>query len=117
MFPSGAAGFSLIILRVCATISLLMITFNREQLMSPSWTFVGMGLLSLLMVIGALTPIASTVSALIEVFYLLHSHGADLGYTLVAIFVTVVLALLGPGAFSVDAKLFGRRLIIPDDTD
>jgi uncharacterized membrane protein YphA (DoxX/SURF4 family) len=117
MFPGGAAGFSLIILRVCVTISLLMIAFNREQLMSPSWTFVGMALLSLLMVIGALTPIASTFSALIEVFYLMHSHGADLGYTLVAIFVSVVLAVLGPGAFSVDARLFGRRLIIPDDTD
>jgi hypothetical protein len=113
MFPGGAAGLALIILRACAAGSLLMTAFIRGQLALPSWTVVGLGLLALSMVVGALTPIACTVSTLVEASYFLHSHGADLRYPVFTILVTVVLALLGPGAFSIDAKLFGRRLIVP----
>jgi membrane protein implicated in regulation of membrane protease activity len=78
----------------------------------PSWTAVGLALLGLLMVAGALTPLACAVGALVEASYLLHGHGMDLRCVVFALLVTVALGLLGPGAFSVDAKLFGRRRII-----
>jgi membrane protein implicated in regulation of membrane protease activity len=78
----------------------------------PSWTAVGLALLALLMVAGALTPLACAVGALVEASYLLHGHGMDPRCVVFALLVTVALGLLGPGAFSVDAKLFGRRRII-----
>ena len=80
--------------------------------MVPSWSAVGLTLLALLMVAGALTPLTCAVSALVEAAYLLHSTGMNQICVVFALSVTVALGLLGPGAFSVDAKRFGRRRII-----
>jgi hypothetical protein len=113
MFPGGSAGVALMILRVCAGGLLLMCAFTRGQFDSPGWPVIGMGSILLLMGVGALTPIACAVGAFVEAFYILHSHGTDMLQAIFALLVTVALALLGPGAFSVDAKLFGRRLIVP----
>jgi membrane protein implicated in regulation of membrane protease activity len=80
---------------------------------APSWTAVGLAVLALLMAAGALTPLACAVGALVEASDFLHGgHGMDLRFVVFALLVTVALGLLGPGAFSVDAKLFGRRRII-----
>jgi hypothetical protein len=113
MFPGAAAGFALIILRACAGGSLLVGAFTHGHLVVPSWTVIGVGAILLLTGAGALTPIACGVGILIEAFYLPHSVGLDLWQTALAIMIFLALALLGPGAFSVDARLFGRRLIVP----
>lgn len=80
-------------------------------------------LVSVALVLGVLTPLASCISALTNargaVLTLLFSHRnptaspAEAGYVAV---MSIALLLLGPGAASVDARLFGRReIIIPDD--
>jgi hypothetical protein len=112
MFPGGMAGLGLIILRVCAVSSLLTIAFDRGPLAFANWTGVGVGLLSLLMGVGALTPAACAVGALVETSYLVLRHGTDRRYIVFALLVIAALGLLGPGAFSIDARLFGRRLLI-----
>jgi hypothetical protein len=112
MFPGGMAGLGLIILRMCAVSSLLTIAFAGGPWAFASWTGVGLGLLSLLMVVGALTPAACTVGALVETSWLLHRQGTGRRYIVFALLAIAALGLLGPGAFSIDARLFGRRLII-----
>jgi hypothetical protein len=112
MFPGGMAGLGLIILRIGAVSSLLTIAFGRGPLAFASWTGVGLGLLSLLMMVGALTPAACSIGALVETWWLLHRQGTDRRYIVFALLIIAALGLLGPGAFSIDAKLFGRRLII-----
>jgi Na+-translocating ferredoxin:NAD+ oxidoreductase RnfE subunit len=114
MFPDGAAGVGLLVLRLCCAAAILTLALSRGQSVVSSWTAVGLALLALLMVAGALTPLACAVGTLVEAAYLLHSRGMDLRCVVFALLVTVVLGLLGPGAFSVDAKLFGRRRIISD---
>jgi uncharacterized membrane protein YphA (DoxX/SURF4 family) len=74
---------------------------------SGSWLAGLLGMAAgVLLLVGLLTPIAAAVAAF---------AGAGLGVT--AGFVTVValaMILLGPGAYSVDARLFGlREIIIP----
>jgi len=72
---------------------------------------VGMGVLLLL---GLWTPIAGALATLLAGWYALSDPGAAGFYILLAIF-CAALALLGPGAWSIDARLFGwKRVEIPD---
>jgi uncharacterized membrane protein (DUF441 family) len=112
MFPGGSAGIALLILRFCAGGSLLMCALDHGQF--PWWTTLGIGVILLLIGVGILTPIACTVGALIEAFYALSSHGINEWQAVFTLLVTIALGMLGPGAFSIDARFFGRRLIVPD---
>jgi hypothetical protein len=113
MFPGGSAGIALLILRFCADGSLLMCALDHGQFPSAGWTTPGIGVILLLIGAGILTPIACTVGALIEAFYALSSHGINEWQAVFTLLVTIALGMLGPGAFSIDARLFGRRLIVP----
>ena len=113
MFPGGSAGIALLILRFCAGGSLLMCALDHGQFPSAGWTTLGIGVILLLIGVGILTPIACTVGAVIEAFYQLSSYGINQWQAVFALLVTIALGMLGPGAFSIDARLFGRRLIVP----
>ena len=71
------------------------------------------------LIVGFLTPVASTLVAVsvlgIALSWLPAPPLASLGVTLVAammVATAIGVALLGPGAFSVDGQLFGRREIV-----
>ena len=113
MFPGGSAGIALLILRFCAGGSLLMCALDHGQFPSAGRTTLGIGVILLLIGVGILTPIACTIAASIEAFYALRSHGINEWHAVFTLLVTIALGMLGPGAFSIDARLFGRRLIVP----
>lgn len=59
---------------------------------------------------GMWTPIAGTLLAIIEVWFAVTQAGrAEMYLPLAALGVSLV--MLGPGAWSVDARLFGRKRI------
>ena len=64
---------------------------------------------SALLIIGLWTPIAGAFMALCELSLLLFTSGASMNIVLAAL--GAALAMLGPGAWSVDARLFGRKRI------
>jgi hypothetical protein len=64
------------------------------------------------LIIGLFTPIVGTLVALIEACRLLITPADRLLYLLVATF-GAALAMLGPGLFSIDARLFGWKRIEP----
>jgi uncharacterized membrane protein YphA (DoxX/SURF4 family) len=73
----------------------------------------------ILLVVGFLTPVAGSVIGLgiacVLLTWMPSSQPNRFETALPAIFVgimSVAIVLLGPGAFSVDARLFGRREII-----
>jgi uncharacterized membrane protein YphA (DoxX/SURF4 family) len=111
MFPAGAAGFGLMILRLCAA---AMLVRNVVLMAAPvlSWWETG----ALLVMVGALcigvfTPAACIVSVLTQIAVLMWAFPRGLFETAVSVGLTLSLLLLGPGAFSVDGRLFGRRRI------
>lgn len=65
---------------------------------------------AVLLLAGLWTPVAGAIVAAAE-FGLTMSHPAEAGTSLHFGMLGAALALLGPGAWSVDARLFGRRNI------
>jgi putative oxidoreductase len=65
---------------------------------------------AVLVLIGLWTPIAGSVVALIEL-YIAFSRGGDPWFPISAGVLAGTLAVIGPGAWSIDARLFGRKHI------
>lgn len=59
---------------------------------------------------GFWTPVVGTLQAIVELCFFL-SRGTEAGLHLMLFALGVGLAMVGPGAWSVDALLFGRKRI------
>jgi putative oxidoreductase len=116
-FPDGWPGLGLLVLRVGDAVPLIYfgiagLTGTLEpsvNLLLPLVSATG----GLLLLIGLWTPIAGVAVAADEVWGALSITFAPhddhrMIYVLLAI-LSVGVAMLGPGAWSVDARLFGRR--------
>ena len=60
--------------------------------------------------IGLWTPFAASLGALLEMWIVFSRTGYD-GTPLLLAGLATSLVMLGPGAWSIDARLFGRRRI------
>jgi hypothetical protein len=119
MFPTGAAGIALALLRLSAAAMLLMIAFPRGDVISSQWAFGGLAVLAAFFFLGAFTPILCTLCVCIEIAAIFGLRGIDAVHMAFSIVDTAALGLLGPGGYSLDARMFGRRRVIlsTDDSD
>jgi len=62
----------------------------------------------ILLLLGLWTPFVGTLIAIVEL-WLAVTHFSNPWISILLGSIGVTLAMLGPGAFSVDAHLFGRR--------
>ena len=123
-FPGGCPGVALLVLRLTIGVtSGVQGTFYLSH--ASRWTFDVLFLCLLLivggafLVIGFLTPLASTLIVIVGVgnaFAWIPTPTGNLfdgrlGY-FEMIVMAAAIALLGPGGFSIDARLFGRREIV-----
>lgn len=126
-FPSGWPGAGLMVLRAALGITLFAqgvgYLVGWRELAFMTWAVALLALASgVLLLIGYLTPFASILAGSISVgckFLWLQAYSLNLFDSKLATALTASIAVaivcLGPGAFSVDARLFGRReIIIPD---
>lgn len=60
--------------------------------------------------LGLWTPIVGTLVSLIEVWVIL-SRTVDPSIPVILATLSATLAMIGPGAWSIDARLFGRKHI------
>jgi uncharacterized membrane protein YphA (DoxX/SURF4 family) len=126
-FPGALPGAGLLLLR-CALATILigqgylcLLGWNQSGWPVRALGFSGIAA-GILLLIGYLTPLASGVGALICALsefsqFGIHSHNAFSDQLQVALGILICIAMLclGPGAFSIDSRLFGRReIIIPD---
>ena|SRR6185503_12742846 len=115
MFPQGGPGLGLLLLRIAAAGMFALNLTHRFNFSSNAmqW-FMGsvIGLISLGLLVGFLTPILSIVACLAAVANLVFpDQSIDLVYILRTL-TSAALVLLGPGAYSVDARLFGLRITV-----
>jgi len=101
-----AAGTTLVVHAIAAFIAGPAVAAGVIEALSA-----GIGILLLL---GLGTPIAGVLGTLVAGWYALSNVGDVVFYILLAM-LCAALALLGPGAWSIDARLFGwKRVQIPD---
>jgi hypothetical protein len=119
MFPRGGPGFALLLLRISVAAILLVSMAGRPDLPSLHLLFAGAVLVSIALAIGIFTPVVSSIVCVYAIADLLI--GLRFDWLVVSLVLnSIALALLGPGAYSLDARLFGLRvMVVPPrrDTD
>jgi uncharacterized membrane protein YphA (DoxX/SURF4 family) len=116
MFPSGWAGVALLLLRFAAVGLTADASCRPAQHISFYCLSAAQLVIAFFLFTGFLTPLAATAYCVLDVFAAIERKAADPFEIILAIVVATVLALLGPGAYSLDAIRFGRRVVKPPST-
>lgn len=112
IFPTGGPGFALLLLRVSLAAAVLNGDWDCLKAPVAPPMCLARALLSLLLSIGFLTPIASIAAGLLELADLWFVGSADWRFLVLSALNALAVSLLGPGAYSLDARLFARRVIV-----
>lgn len=113
-FPNGWPGVGLLLLRTLVAVTLIAQTLaylGSANLSLPRWSLAGLAfVIAVCLLIGLMTPVAALILGLSAVAF---AGSNTLTQTLINLIVlSTAISLLGPGAFSFDARMFGRREIL-----
>lgn len=113
-FANGWPGFAILIQRsalgidlLCQGAAALLKHVPADELVAPR--LIG-SVLGLLILAGFWTPLAGALVAVVQLWLALSGTG-DASGALILATLGGTLAMLGPGAWSIDARLFGRKHI------
>lgn len=115
MFPQGGPGFGLLLLRT-ATAAMFALNLTHSFQFSSRvlyWTVISLiAAISVSICIGFLTPILAIVAGAAAVANLFLADSTISMVYVLRILTSAALFFLGPGAYSVDAKLFGLQVTV-----
>jgi putative oxidoreductase len=112
-FPNSWPGAGLLILRLVAGFSLLGVEYMTSGLEGVATVLLRCVTLAVavLILLGFGTPFAAVGEAVIQVGIMILD-GRYNSSAVIAAALGVALAMLGPGAWSLDARVFGRKRIV-----
>jgi putative oxidoreductase len=116
-FARGWPGIGLLVLRVVLGIALIWRAVERLS-GDPSTHITLLAMLGigagLLLLMGLWTPVAATLVAALQVWKICWKFGDPWIYVLLGT-IAVAVAMLGPGLWSVDARIYGwKRIDLPN---
>lgn len=112
-FADGWPGFGLLFQRLVTGVVLLHLgiaVFRETPTVATTTPQAIGGVLAIFIAIGLWTPVAGALIAAVEVWTALV-YPVDAAPALLLATIGATLAMIGPGAFSIDARLFGRKHI------
>lgn len=118
MFPTGGAGVGLVVLRsVVATTALIDVGAIGSS--GPMLILEGITVLvAICLVSGFLTPYCAALICLLELAILVFIFPPGAYHLLASALTAASVSVLGPGAYSMDSRIFGRKSItIPPRSD
>lgn len=117
-FADGWPGAGILLLRLLAGASLIHFGIGGAREGPPGWTvalqLIGVASAGLLLV-GMFTPLAGVLAAIVKLWIAIsrfRSHPDDLWAGLALAVMALALAMIGPGAWSIDARRYGRKHIV-----
>jgi putative oxidoreductase len=120
-FPDSWPGLGLLLLRVGLSSHLIFIAISDLSARSSEpialTTCLAAAVGGIFLLAGLWTPIMGALVAIDELLtaLLLHSPGQEHMWTHICLaLISTSVAMLGPGAWSIDARLYGRRRLYSD---
>ena len=123
-FPDGGPGVGLLLLRgsvggLAAAAGVLCLSGSLERVPAVWATGLGLAVSGAALIVGLMTPYASLLLALSLLAGLFSTTPAFLiglfgpkHFVGVLVLISIAIAFLGPGSYSLDGYLFGRREIV-----
>jgi len=112
-FARGWPGVGLLLLRVAAGGSLIaraILVLGNTLTFGTGFFQLFTATTGLLLITGLWTPVVATVMVLLELRQIISRRG-DLSSDILLCTLAFAIALLGPGSWSIDARLFGWKRI------
>ena len=112
-FANGWPGRGLLIQRLVTGTALLhgaMVVLNETTMFAAIAPHAIGAALAIFIITGIWTPVAGVLIAPVELWATLVTRG-DWSNAIFLATLGITIAMIGPGAFSVDARLFGRKHI------
>ena len=111
MFPRGAPGMAMLLLRVALAGSLFIEVSNHWHEPMHSDALAIIAPIAAALAMGVFTSFAASLSAIVGVtLWLMHAKSFPV-LEITVLLNAIVVVLLGPGAYSLDAWRFGRRAL------
>ena len=112
-FPNAWPGAGLFLLRVAVGVTTLVngiVALLTGHSSADTWTLALVGVGASLVLVGLWTPLGGVLLVLAQLWITVRDTGIDVSRVL-ATAIAVSLVMLGPGAWSVDARFYGRKRI------
>ena len=115
MFPSGLPGLGLVFLRFAIAVSVAWMDVSFSANTLPTWFGLPLELVAIGVCLGVWTPYLAVLTCAIEGFLLIRIFSNCWFVVVPGLLCSTALAMVGPGAYSIDNVMFGRRRIRPSN--
>jgi hypothetical protein len=108
MFPAGLPGVALLFLRIGMAATIFATGWNYP---APVPVLLVLVLYCVFLCLGIFTPLLATLGCVFELVSLAFMNDHSIVAVLSSSLDAAAVAMLGPGAYSLDARRFGHRVI------